>query len=182
MSEIQSISKRASFVKNEKELSIVISSAENRDKAKNVGIILALWLIGGVIIGYSYFDTADKNTKMFILVYLAFWFYFAYVIGKAFMWHWNGKELIKVREGKLIYKKDVSGRGMVADYPLNEIKNLRTYGEKTPGWIKTIGGDYWSVDCDSLAFDYQGKEIPLGYKLSEKEQGTVLKLLKERVG
>lgn len=182
MSEIQSISKRASFVKNEKELSIVISSAENRDKAKNVGIILALWLTGGVIIGITYFDTADKNTKMFILVYLAFWFYFTYVIGKAFMWQWNGKELIKVRDGKLIYKKDVSGRGMVMDYPLSEIKHFRKYGEKTPGWIKKIGGDYWSVDCDSLAFDYEGKEIPLGYKLSEKEQGTILKLLKERVG
>ncbi|MEO5645662.1 MAG: hypothetical protein ABIQ40_10655 [Bacteroidia bacterium] len=181
MSEIQSISKRASFVKNEKELSIVISSTENRDKAKNVGIILALWLVGGIIIGISYFKSDDKDTKLFILVYLAFWFYFTYVIGKAFMWQWNGKELIKVRDGKLIYKKDVSGRGMVADYNIADVKNLRNYGEKTPGWIKKIGGDYWSVDCDSIAFDFEGKEIPLGYKLSDKEQGTILRLLKERV-
>jgi hypothetical protein len=182
MSEIKSISKRASFVKNEKELSIVISSATDRSKAKNLGIILALWLIGGIVIGVNYFFIEDKNTKMFILVYLAFWLYFSYVIGKAFMWQWNGKELIKIRDGKLIYKKDVSGRGMVIDYPLGEIKNFRKYGEKTPGWVKRIGGDYWSVDCDSIAFDYEEKEIPLGYMLDEKEQATILKLLKERVG
>jgi hypothetical protein len=181
MNEIQSISKRASVVKKEDELSIVISSAENRSKAKNIGIIFALWIIGGIIIGSGYFQSDDKNTKLFILVYLAFWFYFSYVIGKAFMWQWNGKELIKVRDGKLIYKKDVGGRGFVLDYKLSEITNFRKYGEKTPGWIKTIGGDYWSVDCDSIAFDYEGKEIPLGYKLNEREQDTILKLLKERV-
>lgn len=50
MSEIQSISKRASVVQNENELSIVISSAVDRAKAKNIGIILALWLIGGIVI------------------------------------------------------------------------------------------------------------------------------------
>ena len=179
MSEIKSISKRASFVKNEKELSIVISSAADRSKARNIGIILTLWLIGGIVIGVNYFNIEDKNTKMFILVYLAFWFYFSYVIGKAFMWQWNGKDLIKVRDGKLIYKKDVSGRGFVIDYPLEKMKNLRKYGEKTPGWVKRIGGDYWSVDCDSIAFDYEGKEIPLCYMLDEKEQSTILKLLKE---
>jgi hypothetical protein len=181
MSEIQSISQRASFVKNEKELSIVISSATDRKKARNIGIILFFWLIGGILIGVNYFQLEDKNTKMFILVWMAFWFYFTYVIGKAFLWQRNGKELIKVREGKLIYKKDVSGRGVVLDYPLNEITNMRKYGEKTPEWIKRFGGDYWSVDCDSIAFDYEGKEIPLGYKLNEKEQGTILRLLKEGI-
>ncbi|MDQ3109500.1 MAG: hypothetical protein M3R17_06355 [Bacteroidota bacterium] len=181
MSQIQSISKRASFVKNEKELSIVISSAADRSKAKNVGIILALWFTGGIFIGINYFSVDDKNMKLFILVYLAFWLYFSYIIGKAFMWQWNGKELIKIRDGKLIYKKDVSGRGFVIDYPLTEISNVRKYGEKTPGWVKSIGGDYWSVDCDSIAFDYQGKEIPLGYKLDEKEQEKVLRLLKEEI-
>ncbi len=181
MSKIKSISKRASFVENENELSIVISSALDRQKARNIGIILGLWLIGGIVIGVNYFRIDDHNTKLFILVWLAFWCYFSYVIGKAFLWQYNGKELIKVRDGKLIYKKDVSGRGFVLDYEIAEMKDLRKYGEKSPEWIKRFGGDYWSVDCDSIAFDYQGKEIPLGYKLNEFEQGEILKLLKTKI-
>ena len=59
MSEIQSISKRSSVVQNENELSIVISSAVDRAKAKNIGIILALWLIGGIVIGVNYFRIED---------------------------------------------------------------------------------------------------------------------------
>jgi hypothetical protein len=178
MSEIQSISERASFVENENELSIVISSAINRTKAKNIGIIFFLWLIGGIVIGVNYFRIEDHNTKIFILVWLAFWAYFSYVIGKAFFWQWSGKELIKIRSGKLIYKKDVNGRGWVMDYDLEKISKMRKYGEKTPGWLQKFGGDYWSVDCDSLAFDYEGKEVAIGYKLSEKESDRILKLLR----
>ncbi|HET6989843.1 MAG TPA: hypothetical protein VFJ43_00910, partial [Bacteroidia bacterium] len=153
MSEIQTISPRASFVQNENELSIVISSAVNRSKAKNIGIILVLWLIGGIVIGVNYFRIDDHNTKVFILVWLAFWAYFSYVIGKAFLWQWSGKELIKIRNGELFYKRDVNSRGWVLNYKLENISDLRKYGEKTPGWLKRFGGDYWSVDCDSLAFD-----------------------------
>ncbi|CAN5402477.1 hypothetical protein BH09BAC5_BH09BAC5_29530 [soil metagenome] len=181
MKEIISISPRASYKNDAEELSIVISSAVDRKKARNIGIILGLWFVGGIVIGINYFRIDDHNTKLFILVWMAFWFYFSYVIGKSFLWQWNGKELIKVRDGKLVYKKDVSGRGFVLDYEISNMKDLRPYGEKTPEWIKTFGGDYWNSDCDSIAFDYEGKEIPLGYKLNEKEQKTILKLLKEKM-
>lgn len=177
MAEIESISKRASVVKGENELSIVISSAEDRAKAKNIGIILALWLVGGIVIGVNYFRIDDQNTKLFILVWLAFWAYFSYVIIKAFLWQWSGKELIKVKDGKLLYKRDVNGRGWVIDYTLEGISDLRKYGEKTPPWLKRFGGDYWTVDCDSLAFDYEEKEIAFGFKLSEKETDKLIKLI-----
>ncbi len=177
MSEITSISQRASFVQNENELSIVISSAPDKSKAKNIGIILCLWIVGGILIGINYFRIEDHNTKVFILVWLAFWAYFSYVIGKAFLWQWSGKELIKIRNGKLIYKRDVKGRGWVLDYHLEKIKNMRKYGEKTPEWIKRFGGDYWMIDCDSITFGYEEKEIAFGYKLSEKETDKIIKLL-----
>jgi len=178
MSEIQSISKRASVVQNENELSIVISSAVDRAKAKNIGIILALWLIGGIVIGVNYFQIEDYNTKVFILIWLAFWAYFSYVIIKSFLWQWSGKELIKIRNGKLIYKRDVNGRGWVLDYELKEISDLRLYGEITPGWIKRIGGDYWNIDCDSIAFDYEGKVIAIGYNLTDAESNRIVKIMK----
>lgn len=178
MNEIESISPRASVVKKEDELSIVISSALDRSKAKTIGIILALWLLGGIVIGINYFRVDDHNTKVFMLVWLGFWAYFSYIIIKAFRWQWAGKELIKIRKDKLYYKRDVNGRGLVQNYDLQEIKNLRAYGEKAPGWVKKIGGDYWSIDCDSMAFDYEEKEIPFGYKLSGKEVEKILKLMK----
>ena len=181
MSEITSISKRASFVKNENELSIVISSAEDRTKAKNIGIIFGLWIIGGVLIGIDYFRIEDHNTKMFILIWFAFWAYFSYVIGKSFLWQLSGKELIKIKDGKLFYKRDVKGRGWVLDFELERINNIRKYGEKTPEWLKKVGGDYWNIDCDSIAFNCEDKEIAIGFKLSEMEINKIIKLIRSEL-
>lgn len=181
MNEIIAISQRCSFVENEKELSIVISSAADKSKTKTVGIILVLWIIGGFLIGMNYFRMEDHQTKVFILVWMAFWAYFSYVIGKAFFWQWSGKEILKIQNGKMFYKRVFGSRGCVLDYELVKIRNMRKFGEKTPAWIKRIGGDYWNVDCDSILFEYEEKEIAFGFRLSEKETSRIINLLKNHL-
>src|SRR4051812_25577826 len=113
MNEIESISNRASVKKTGEDVSIVVVSSPDKSKAKNIGIILALWLAGGVVIGWNYFRLTDEKAKLMIVVWLAFWFYFSYIIIKAFRWQFFGRELIQVRNGKLFYKRDVGGRGWV---------------------------------------------------------------------
>lgn len=178
---IENISPRASFAKKEDELSMVIASAPDRRKAKIVGIILLFWLLGGVYVIWSYFGLSSEQAKTMTLIWLGFWVYFAYVMTKAFFWQWGGREIIKVREGKMYYKRDVSGRGWVHDYPEEVIERIRPTEDKTPSWIKRFGGDYWSTDCDSLSFGYQGKEITLGYRLTEKESEKILKVLRREL-
>src|ERR1700751_5429186 len=107
MSEIESLSDRASVKKNEEDMSIVIGPSPDKKKARNIGIILALWLVGGIIIGLNYFKVTDENAKLMIVIWMAFWLYFSYVIGKAFRWQYFGRDLIQVRNGKLFYKRDV---------------------------------------------------------------------------
>lgn len=82
MSRIESISPRASFTRKEDELSIVISSGADQSKAKIVGAILLLWLIGGGVVISSYFTMTDQRSKVMLLVWLAFWLYFTYVMVK----------------------------------------------------------------------------------------------------
>jgi hypothetical protein len=181
MSDIQPISDRASFVKKDDELSIVISSSADKSKVKVIGALLALWLAGGIYIISSYFSITDQNTKIMMLVWIAFWAYFTYIMGRAFSWQWRGREIIKVREGKLFYKRDVGGRGWVENYTLAEIRELQSHKDKTPTWVQRFGGDYWSTDCDSFGFKFRDKEVAMGYRLSEKESEKILKLLKKEM-
>ncbi len=179
MSEIEFISNRASVKKEGEDLSLVISSAPDKSKAKSIGIILGLWLAGGIYIGLNYFKLQDENAKLMIVIWIAFWLYFSYVIGKAFRWQYFGRELIQIRKGKLFYKRDVGGRGIVKEYQLNGIANLKKYDDKSPAWTKKFGADYWSVDCDSLSFEYEETEIAFGFRLSEKESDKIQKLLRQ---
>lgn len=181
MSRIESISPRASFTRKEDELSIVISSGADQSKAKIVGAILLLWLIGGGVVISSYFTMTDQRSKVMLLVWLAFWLYFTYVMAKAFAWHRKGREILKVRGGKFYYKKDTNGRGWVQEYPLESIKTLQPTEDKSDTWISRFGGDYWSTDCDSLRFQSMGKEIALGFRLTEKERERITKLLRQEL-
>ena len=109
---------------------------------------------------------------------MAFWFYFSYIILKSFLWQYSGKEIMKVKNGKMFYKKDTGGRGWVQEYNLSEMSNIKKYEDKAPSWTKKLGSDIWSTDCDSLSFLYREKEIAFGYKFSEKESEKIQKLLK----
>ncbi len=164
-------------MEKENELSIVITSAPDKKRARNIGILFTLWLIGGAMMIAGFFDVEEQKTKVMLLVWMGFWLYFSYVMVKALMWQLAGREIIKVRDGKLLYKRDVQGRGWVHDYDLGAIRNLRARPDESGSWIKRFGGDYWSTDCDSLAFDYKDREIAFGYRLNEKESEKIRKLI-----
>ena len=176
------ISERASVVKDEKSLSIVITSCTDKKKILAVQLILILWIMGGAVIVFNYKKFSADNAKVMLLVWMAFWLYFLYVMGKAWMWLRFGKEVIKVQDGKFYYKRDVRGRGWVHTFAVENIRDLFSPEDKTPSWLKTFGGDYWSIDATSIAFHADDRQFHFGFRLSEKEKEKVMKLLKQYFG
>lgn len=57
-------------------------------------------------------------------MYLSFWFYFEFKITRAFLWKKYGKEKIWLKNGKLFYQKEVSGKGKIKEYDLNLIEDI----------------------------------------------------------
>ncbi|HLG04428.1 MAG TPA: hypothetical protein VI731_12590 [Bacteroidia bacterium] len=181
MPEIKTISPRASFLRNEDELSIVITASADRTKVNAIGAILLLWLAGGAYVIFSMAGIEDQKTKLMMGIWIAFWLFFSYVMAKAFRWQQSGREILKVRDGKLFFKRDVGGRGWVHAYNLRQIRDLKILAGKTPTWIQKIGGDYWSTDADSIGFQYQDQEVVIGYNLTEHESAQILKLLSQEI-
>lgn len=176
--EIKNISERASYVEKENELSLVVVANNDRSKVFNVSLLLTLWLIGGSVVVWNYFGMTDEKTKIMTLVWIAFWLYFTYVMVKALLWLWKGREILKFRNGELFYKKDTSGRGWVSSFPLDKIKNVKAKEQKDGSWLKKFGADYWSTDCDCITFECEEKETAIGYNLNEKEVSKIVFFLK----
>lgn len=169
------VSDRISIVEKEGELSIVISACNNKRRRQFMTVILALWILGGITFAFSFSSLKTDDVKMMVLIWLAFWLYFLYVIVKSWRWNIYGNEIIKIRNGKLFYKKDVKGRGWVLDYDLEQIRDMRIKPDSGPNWIKQFGGDYWSTDADSIHFIHNGSEIPFGFQLKKEEAEKVIK-------
>lgn len=171
------LSKRISVVRNENGTSIVISSHADRKKSNTVAILLALWFIGGVIMIWSFPSIDDGKTKIAVMIWMAFWLYFLYVLVRLWRWKKYGHEIIKVVNGMLKYKKDVKGRGWVHDFQLEKIEKLRPSENENPNWLKNIGGDFWNTDCDSIRFNYEDREMSLGYQLENDERQKLITVL-----
>src|SRR5688572_7044724 len=95
------LSDRISVMRSENGTSVVISSMVDRKKSRTVAIILALWLIGGIGMMIGFPSIEDSNAKLVILIWLAFWLYFLYVLARLWRWKQYGHEVIKINKGVL---------------------------------------------------------------------------------
>jgi len=175
------IGKRISIKKNENhELSIVILSS--KDKIKNILLFawFFAWTVSGIIVFTSYFSVTDQNTKIAIIVWLGFWAYFEFKAFKAFTWRKFGVERIKLKDGKLFYKRDVAGRGKIKVYDFNFIKDLKIIEPKESSFIENVNNSYWVIAGEKISFDYYGKEIKIGIQLEKADADELLKVIKKK--
>jgi hypothetical protein len=173
------ISDRISVVKNEAGTSIVIAAVTDKKKNRFVLLLLLLWIVGGVMMIWSFPTLTEDKTKLVVIIWLAFWAYFLYVLARLWRWKQHGFEVIKINGASFKYKRDVKGRGWVNEYNLPTMKNVRPSGSESPSWLKNFGGDFWNTDCDSIRFDYEDKEVSLGYQLDAKEVKSLIHVLGE---
>ena len=174
------IGKRISIKRDEKGVSIVILSTVDKVKKILLFIWFFLWTLSGVIVFSQYFITHDQQTRVAFIVWLGFWAYFEYQIFKAVMWRIFGVEKIKLREWKLFYKKDVSGKCKIKNYEFDFIKDLRVVEQKD-NFFENLNNSYWVIAGEKLAFDYYGKEIKFGIQLDEADAKALFKVIKNRI-
>lgn len=171
------IGKRISIKRSDNETSIVIVSQS--EKVKNILLFswFFIWTVSGIVVMAQYFAIPDPNTKVMLMVWIAFWAYFEYRIFKAFMWRKYGVEKIKLRENKLFYKRDVAGKGKVKVYEYDFIKDLRIIEQKENSFADSMNTSYWLVAGEKIAFDYYGKEIRLALQIENDEAKALLKVI-----
>jgi hypothetical protein len=179
--EMEYIGKQISIKRSENELSIVILSFKNKMKNTLLFLWLFLWTICGIVVFAEYFILTDSNSRAFIIVWIGFWVYFEYKIAKAYMWRKYGKEKIKIRDGKLLYKRDVSGKGKVKIYEIDFIKDFRMVEKKEDSFFENLNNSYWAVAGEKLEFDYYGKDIKFGIQLEETDAKALFNKIKKEI-
>jgi hypothetical protein len=175
------IGKRISIKKDDKGMSIVILSTA--DKIKKILLVgwFFLWTLCGVIVLSQYFLIQDQQTRAALIVWLGFWAYFEYKTFKAVMWRSFGVEKIKLRDGKFLYKKDVSGKGKINTYNFDFIKDLRIIEQKDNSFFENLNNSYWVIAGEKIAFDYEGKEVKFALQLDEVDTKALFKVIKTQI-
>lgn len=179
--DVEYLSPRVSVVRKDDRLSIIIRALSDEQKNRWLAIWFTLFTLAGFGFIVSYFMYPhSQQEKVMYMVSIAFWLYFEYVLAKAWRWRRYGFEQINVKDGNLLMKRDVKGRGFVYPYSVRGIRNLGRCVDQTPGWMKIFGG-YWDVSGESLSFNYEGQEVRFGSQLDEKEANRLLNVLEKYI-
>jgi len=172
------IGKRISVIKNQEELSIVISSSENKRNAYFRLFWLLSWIVCGGIILSLYNSGLREKEKIFIYVFFVFWIYFLFRATYSFLWKMWGMEIIKIREEKFFIRKAIKTTGKIFIYETDFIKNIRKKEVNLKSMVAAISSADWLENRETLAFDYYGREIKFGYNLNDDDAKELLKIVK----
>ena len=176
------IGKRISFEDEKNKTTIVIYPEDISWMKAVIGAWVGMWYSIGAIVVWSYYTfELTQQENIIIFIFLSFWAYFAYKVTRSFFWMLWGKELIKIDEVALYYKKSIKKYGTSTPYYVENIskmtlnqpkeKSIQAAWEKSP-WIK--GGE-------RIEFDYLGKRTKFGRKLNEKDTVLLFKLVTKRI-
>lgn len=148
-------------------------------------IVLGLWLLlftaAGLFILYQLFwGDFTKEQKLTFVIFLSFWAYFEFRVGKAFFWLIKGREFIKMSQGEFQLKKAIGTFGKQKRYFIDNMGPFLPIKKKETGISFQFEKSYWVVGGETIQFDYQGKTIVFGRKLTEEERRLLLQVLQKR--
>ncbi len=174
MEKIQAISKRSSVLIKDQVFSLVILPTDDKKKTNLMFLWLLAWSVSGVIVMANYFTLTQERAKLMLIVWLAFWAYFEFKIIRVFMWKRFGKEKLWVKNGTLLYKQDINGRGKIKEFDLNLISDLAII-ELTNGSIAdTFSQTFWVKGGERIEFTCQSKVTKFGMQLTDEEANKII--------
>lgn len=136
------------------------------------------WMICGVAVCLQIFGEYSKETKMSLVIYMAFWAYFAYKGINAWLWRKFGTEMIRVDSEGIKVKRDIKGYGRVRTYFIDNIRKIEPLQRKAGSFAHTFNRSFWVIGGETILLDYLGQDVALGMQLSENEREQLIKHLR----
>ena len=175
---IQVIGKRISTLKADGVSSFVIIPTATNWKLYLLFAWLFLWTVSGVIIMANYFTLTNVNAKIMVLVWLGFWAYFEFKIGKSFLFKKFGKEKIWIKDSKFNYWRDTAGRCKKLEFEIELMKDLQLIEKNKGDFFQFMNESFWVMGGESISFMYGAKIYRLGIQLNEGDARELLKQIK----
>ena len=147
-----------------------------------MGAWVSMWLTLGAIVIWTFaVARMTEQESIIIIIFLAFWVYYAFKVMKSWFWLIWGKELIQIDEVHLKYKKSIRNYGKSKSFLLENINKMTMHKTEEKSFQAAWEKSPWVIGGERLEFDYQGKVVKMGRKLDQKDAEILFKLLTKRV-
>lgn len=176
------IGKRISFVDEKQRTTIVIYPEDKGWIKALMGAWVAMWLVIGAATGGSFFMfNLPQQQQLILIIFMVFWSYYALKVIRSFAWLMWGKELIKIDEVAVYYKKSVRGYGKSIPYYIENIKKISLAIPEERSLQSAWEASPWVRGGERIEFEYLQKMVRLGRKIEEKDAKLLFNLLTKKI-
>ncbi|MFM7724421.1 MAG: hypothetical protein ACKO7O_06480 [Bacteroidota bacterium] len=176
------ISERISFIDDATKTTIVILPKKQPWVIALMGAWLGMWVSIGLITWWALLTMKLTQQERIILwVFLSFWVYYAIRVGRSFLWLVWGKELIKIDEIGLHIKRSIRTYGKSVPYYFENIKDLAYDFPEERSFQTVWESSPWVNGGERFFFEYYGKMIKFGKKLTKKEAQLLTQVMEKRM-
>ena len=148
--------------------------------------LLSIWLVAWCALEAAvvYFWTQEPNEGNAWLgyaIYSAFWGFFAFRIGKVWLWRLRGREVLVVDRKGVSIAMAFGERGL-PDFFAHGTYSLPKRIKETPQQIlRTFESAFWSLGGETHQFSIGKRTMVLGKQLSDRDADTLLKMVQSAV-
>jgi hypothetical protein len=148
--------------------------------------LLSIWLVAWCALEAAvvYFWTQEPNEGNAWLgyaIYSAFWGFFAFRIGKVWLWRLRGREVLVVDRKGVSIAMAFGERGL-PDFFAHGTYSLPQRIKETPQQIlRTFESAFWSLGGETLQFSCGKRTMVLGKQLSDRDADTLVKMVQSAI-
>ncbi len=178
---VKIISKKLSYKRTSEYLQFVILGKIEGWKEALLTAWLLAWILIGVTVIYAYYEAIDREMRMMLIIFLIFWAYYFWKVGKVWLFRRGGNELIRIEGDVLTLKRSFYTYGKAQFYYLDMITDFAPITLSKKSFAYTYENAWWVLGGEKLGLNYQGKFIKFGMQLSESDTMQVYKLMKQEL-
>lgn len=174
---MKTLGSKITYDQTSEKLLINVSGKGTQQQVTLLTVWLALWTICGIAVISQILGEYKREDKLIMVVYLVFWLYFEYKVYYTLRWRKSGVEIIKIEGDKMTYSREVSGKGKVKSYAVNQVRNVTVIDYSDQPFQKSFYSAYWSLGGEALAFSYLGAEQRIGMQIEESSARQLKKMM-----
>lgn len=176
------IGERVSFVDEKGWTTIVIYPEKKPLVTALMGAWVAMWLTIGVTVIWSLFSLKlSQQEEIILYIFLTFWGYYAFKVIRSFFWILWGKELIKIDEAALHYKRSIRQYGRSTPYYLENIRKVELFQPESRSIQSVWEASPWVQGGERIQFEHLNKQVKMARKLKEKDAKLLFSLITKRI-
>jgi hypothetical protein len=177
------LSERIAYQASEEGLTVRIKGA-GKQEAKRIGYMkawLIAWYISGFVLASGLFLDYERDVKLFLAVFLAFWGYFSFVITKAYYFKKYGMETLFLNGDQFMMRRDIHGKkGKPQYFRLKHERPFRVLKDK-PKLDQFFYSSWWVISGGKVELGEPGAAYRLGQHLNENDALKLVQLLNKHV-